>query len=635
MPSIGEFYEGGNVFIDSNNIFIVAPSNQVQNNYSSIWSTWSTGYEFGCFNTSNNWIEAGAYDESIGSGYQNTVNILNTNCTPYVNPNNWTAAHAASNYSFDSNFNDWFLPSKDELYLLAQSNVLLNPTGIFWSSTEIQGTDSGNDCWAYNFDNNIYPTNQLILTDKRHTLQVIPIRMSQINNIDTTNCVWVSNSGWNYITVTTANGITATDSVYVSLNAPVYGFSSVSACETYTWEGQTITSSGDLTHTYQNTLGCDSIHTISVTINNPTTGYSSVSVCETYTWEGQTITSSGDLTHTYQNTLGCDSIHTISVTINNPTTGSSSVSACETYTWEGQTITSSGDLTHTYQNILGCDSIHTISVTINNPTTGYSSVSAYETYTWEGQTITSSGDLTHTYQNTLGCDSIHTLTVEINNTTTSTTFEEMPAIVMIGTRLPYNSSGTYTYNTINSNGCDSIATLELVISSLEVDDVTTNTSCFGNVDGSAEITVLGGILPYNYSWSSGEISQDLTNVPAGNYILTVIDSNDCNITHNITIDEPQDNNINPNIINTTCEVSDDASNDINPYEGTTPYTFLWSNGQITEDLNNIQIGEYSILVTDFNGCQKTNTPIVDFDGSDDCLLVPNLFTPNGDGIHDT
>ena len=74
-----------------------------------------------------------------------------------------------------------------------------------------------------------------------------------------------------------------------------------------------------------------SVHTLTVTINNSSVGSSSVTACDTYTWEGQTITSSGDLTHTYTNASGCDSVHTLTVTINNSSVGSSSVTACDTH----------------------------------------------------------------------------------------------------------------------------------------------------------------------------------------------------------------------------------------------------------------------------------------------------------------
>ena len=109
------------------------------------------------------------------------------------------------------------------------------------------------------------------------------------------------------------------------------------------------------------------------TINNSSCAYpslgtsSSDTACDSYTWEGQTVTTSQGLSHIYTNAAGCDSIHTLSVTINNSSLStSSSDTACDTYTWEGQTVTTSQVLTQTYTNTAGCDSTHNLSVTINN-----------------------------------------------------------------------------------------------------------------------------------------------------------------------------------------------------------------------------------------------------------------------------
>ena len=79
-PAIGDYFQGGYVFhIENNTVFIAAPSDQVQNHYNSIW--WPTqGYEFGCFNMNIN----GANGETVGTGYQNTMDIVNANCTPYA-----------------------------------------------------------------------------------------------------------------------------------------------------------------------------------------------------------------------------------------------------------------------------------------------------------------------------------------------------------------------------------------------------------------------------------------------------------------------------------------------------------------------------------------------------------------------
>ena len=83
-------------------------------------------------------------------------------------------------------------------------------------------------------------------------------------------------------------------------------------------------------HTWigQNSAGCDSTATLNLTINNSDVTTSSVTACDSYIWDGVTYTSSGAYINVYTNASGCDSTHTLNLTINNSNTGSSSVTAC-------------------------------------------------------------------------------------------------------------------------------------------------------------------------------------------------------------------------------------------------------------------------------------------------------------------
>ena len=99
--------------------------------------------------------------------------------------------------------------------------------------------------------------------------------------------------------------------------------------------------------TYDICDGTQVIVTDDININvgtNISTGTSSVSSCNSYTWEGQTITQSGTLTHTYQgvNGFGCDSVHTLNVQINTPTSSTTSLSSCDSVLWNGNWYSSSG-----------------------------------------------------------------------------------------------------------------------------------------------------------------------------------------------------------------------------------------------------------------------------------------------------
>ena len=158
----------------------------------------------------------------------------------------------------------------------------------------------------------------------------------------------------------------------VIVNNSSVGSTSDTACDSYTWEGQTVTQSDTLTYIYVggNAVGCDSTHTLTVIVNNSSVGSTSDTACDSYTWEGQTVTQSDTLIHTYVggNAVGCDSTHTLTVIINNSTTGStSSVTACDTYWWSltGSTYTSSGLYSFNATNINGCDSTIILDLTIN------------------------------------------------------------------------------------------------------------------------------------------------------------------------------------------------------------------------------------------------------------------------------
>ena len=99
---------------------------------------------------------------------------------------------------------------------------------------------------------------------------------------------------------------------------------------------------------------------LNLTINYSNSGSSAVTACDSYTWDGQAYTTSGAYNNTYTNVAGCDSIHTLNLTINYSNSGSSAVTACDSYTWDGQAYTTSGAYNNTYTNVAGCDSIHTL-----------------------------------------------------------------------------------------------------------------------------------------------------------------------------------------------------------------------------------------------------------------------------------
>jgi hypothetical protein len=134
----------------------------------------------------------------------------------------------------------------------------------------------------------------------------------------------------------------------------------------------------------------------------------------------------------------------------------------------------------------------------------------------------------------------------------------------------------------------------------------------GASNGSVDISVSGGTPPYTYFWSNGATTQDLVNVPAGTYVGSITDANGCNITATVTIGSLPPLAVNGQVTDAGCGVAQGGSINITVTGGKPPYTFQWSTGATTEDLINLEAGEYTIVVTDANGRTATRTFEVKF-----------------------
>ena len=181
--------------------------------------------------------------------------------------------------------------------------------------------------------------------------------------------------------------------------------------------------------------------------------------------------------------------------------------------------------------------------------------------------------------------------------------------------------GTYNLTITDSNGCilDTFFVLTEPISPISIADTHVNVLCFGDSTGSIDITVLGGTPNYTYLWSNGAITQDLSNIPAGSYTVYVTDLNGCVDSLNVIVTQP----IEPITItethqNVDCFGNNDGSIDISVSGGTGSYTYVWSNNEFTQDINNLIAGTYTVYVTDSVGCTDSleititqpNSPLV-------------------------
>ncbi|MBR3946147.1 MAG: gliding motility-associated C-terminal domain-containing protein [Bacteroidales bacterium] len=182
------------------------------------------------------------------------------------------------------------------------------------------------------------------------------------------------------------------------------------------------------------------------------------------------------------------------------------------------------------------------------------------------------------------------------------------------THLPVNTNFGYTVT--DRNGCTeqgsvSVSQPESLVLELSSDSV----SCYRLADGNVTIAALsGGTQPYSYSWNNGYHGNALSGVASGNYTLTVSDAHGCSITANAMVSQPSELSVVAMATNVNCGVSA-GSLRLNVFGGTSPYTYVWSNGSQSDTQTDITEGVYSVTVADENGCSATSSANVGIIGS--------------------
>ena len=120
-------------------------------------------------------------------------------------------------------------------------------------------------------------------------------------------------------------------------------------------------------------------------------------------------------------------------------------------------------------------------------------------------------------------------------------------------------------------------------SPLALGTATTHVSCFGGNNGAIDLFVSGGVAPYSYSWSTGEITQNISDLTAGNYTVMVADSNGCGATIIAIVNEPTQLVVNGFVTDVSSAGGSDGAIDLFIAGGTAPYNYAWSTNDSTQN----------------------------------------------------
>jgi hypothetical protein len=169
--------------------------------------------------------------------------------------------------------------------------------------------------------------------------------------------------------------------------------------------------------------------------------------------------------------------------------------------------------------------------------------------------------------------------------------------------------GTYTVEVSDQNAC--ISTQTVVVSSFAC-AITSNSSilnvtCAGASNGSVTVSLVGGEAPFNFAWSNGDGSATISNLAAGTYTATITDANDCQLVETAVVTEPlpySDWDI--QVGNPACPDDATGSAVAAITGGTMPYNYVWNTGATGSTLSNVIAGNYSVQVTDANGCTSSS-----------------------------
>ena len=355
------------------------------------------------------------------------------------------------------------------------------------------------------------------------------------------------------------------------------------ACDSYTWNGQTYTQSGEYTRQFVTALQADSTVTLHLTIYHSVTSTSSVTVCESdlpYHYVNGDIDTTFEVGTPQLSTFnfqlltqhGCDSTVILTLNVRSANYTELTETACGNYTWNDEVYEESGDYVQTFTNAAGCDSVVTLHLTIFTANYADFADNACGSYTWNGEVYEESGDYVQTFTNVNGCDSVVTLHLTIF-TANYADFADNACGSYTWNNEVYEESGDYVQTFTNANGCDSVVTLHLTI--------------YEPVTELVEVTICESDLPYHYVNGDIDTTFEIGTPQLSTFNFQLLTQHGCDstVTLTLTIEPCDTNGINENgMANLTLYP--------NPTTGMVNVQFT---------MNNVQFGESEIQVLDVYG----------------------------------
>ena len=177
------------------------------------------------------------------------------------------------------------------------------------------------------------------------------------------------------------------------------------------------------------------------------------------------------------------------------------------------------------------------------------------------------------------------------------------------------SPGNYSVTVSDANGCSLSSSISLqapsplVANAFVVSNYNgSSVSCISANDGIATVSATGGVFPFEYVWDNGNKFSNADDLDCGVHTVTITDANGCSVIASTNLICPPALNANVNIIsdyagfNVSCPEANDGVGIVNSQSGIAPFHYEWSNGETTQQANNLISGTNGVTVTDALGC---------------------------------
>lgn len=205
--------------------------------------------------------------------------------------------------------------------------------------------------------------------------------------------------------------------------------------------------------------------------------------------------------------------------------------------------------------------------------------------------------------------------------------------------------GNYALTVTDANGCKLVEQFTIIQpESMSATATATDVSCFGYSDGKISVTISGGSAPFEYALNEfmyeSSNSGIINSLAAGSHMVYIRDSKGCLARAEGIVGSPDRIRVDYEIVGTSCKDAKDGEIHLAAAGGTEPYyvtTDAASNVALADNPNitNLSSGTYHMIITDENGCSYSLKNVNIPENLDACIHIPNVFTPNDDGINDT